>query len=125
VGHVKVRLYEYQGKQLLRTAKISVPQGEVASTPEEAKRAAEQIGKPVTIKAQVWATGRSKAGGIRFANDPDEAVKVASELIGAEIKGTKVRKLLVEERLEIEKEFYAGVVVNTSREFRCPAVIDA
>lgn len=118
-----VRLYEYQGKQLLQTANISVPRGEVASTPEEARGAAERIGKPVTIKAQVWATGRFKAGGIRFANDPNESEKLASELIGAEIKGTKVRKLLVEERLEIEKEFYAGVIVNASREIRGPVVI--
>lgn len=118
-----VRLYEYQGKQLLQAANISIPQGEVASTPEEARRAAEQIGRPVAIKAQVWATGRFKAGGIRFANDPDESEKVACELIGAEVKGSKVCKLLVEEKLEIEKEFYAGVIVNNSREFRGPVVI--
>jgi len=118
-----VRLYEYQGKQLLKTTNISVPQGDVASTPEEARKVAEKIGKPVVVKAQVWATGRFKAGGIKFANNPDEAEKVARELIGAQIKSIKVEKVLVEEKLDIEKEFYAGVIVDTSREVSGPVIM--
>ena len=61
------RLYEYQGKQLLKKAKVPVPQGEVATTAQEAKKIAEKIGKPVVIKSQIWAGGRGKAGGVKFA----------------------------------------------------------
>ena len=111
-----MRLYEFQGKQLLKTANISIPQGEVASTPEEARKASEIIGKAVVIKAQIWKTGRFKAGGIKFANTPEEAEEMARGLIGNEISGTKVRKVLVEEKLEIAKEFYLGVIVDSSRE---------
>ena len=61
------RIYEYQGKQLLKTVGVPIPQGEVASTSREARKIAERIGRPVAVKAQVWATGRFKAGGIQFA----------------------------------------------------------
>ncbi len=85
------RLYEYQGKQLLKTAKVPIPQGEVATTPQEAGKIAEKIGKPVAIKAQIWAGGRGKAGGIKFAQTPTEAEKVAKDLLGSEIKNLKWR----------------------------------
>lgn len=117
------RLYEYQGKQILKTAKVAVPQGEVASTPEEAKKIAEKIAKPVAIKSQIWAGGRGKAGGIKFANTPQEAEQVAGELLGSTIKNLKVEKVLVEEKLDIEKEFYAGVIIDASREVRAPVVM--
>jgi len=117
------RLYEYQGKQILKTAKVAVPQGEVASTPEEAKKIAEKIGKPVAIKSQIWAGGRGKAGGIKFANTPQEAEKGAGELLGSMIKNLKVEKVLVEEKLDIEKEFYVGVIIDASREVRAPVVM--
>jgi len=65
------RLYEYQGKQLLKAAKVPIPQGEVVTTPLEARKVAEKIGKSVAIKAQIWAGGRGKAGGIKFANNPN------------------------------------------------------
>jgi succinyl-CoA synthetase beta subunit len=118
-----VRLYEYQGKQLLRDVKIPVPAGKVATTPEEVRSIAEEIKKPVAVKAQIWATGRFKAGGIKFANNPDEAEKVARELIGAEIKGIKVERVLVEEKLDIQSEFYTGVIVDTSREVSGPVIM--
>jgi len=118
-----VRLHEYQGKQLLRDAKIPVPAGRVASTPAEARSITAEVGKPVVVKAQIWATGRFKAGGIKFANNPDEAEKVAGELLSAEIKGIKVERVLVEEKLDIEKEFYTGVIVDTSREVSGPVVM--
>ncbi len=117
------RLYEYQGKQILKTAKVAVPQGEIASTPEEAKKIAEKIGKPVAIKSQIWAGGRGKAGGIKFANTPQEAEKGAGELLGSMIKNLKVEKVLVEEKLDIEKEFYVGVIIDASREVRAPVVM--
>jgi succinyl-CoA synthetase beta subunit len=118
-----VRLYEYQGKQLLKSAGIAVPEGGVASTPQEARSIAEKVGKPVVIKAQIWVTGRFKAGGIKFAENADEAEKAAASLLGAVIKGQKVEKVLVEERLEIDRELYAGVIVDSSRKARCPLLI--
>ena len=117
------RLYEYQGKQLLKTAKVPIPQGEVATTPQEAKKIAEKIGKPVAIKAQIWAGGRGKAGGIKFAQTPTEAEKVAEDLLGSVIKNLKVEKVLVEEKLDIDKEYYAGIIIDASREVRAPVVM--
>jgi len=68
-----VRLFEYQGKNLLKSNGIPVPEGDVAESPAEVRRVTQKIGKPVAIKAQIWATGRFKAGGIKFANNPEEA----------------------------------------------------
>lgn len=117
------RLYEYQGKQLLRTAKVPIPQGEVAATPEEAGRIAAKIGKPVAIKAQIWAGGRGKAGGIKFATTAGEAEKVAGELLGSTLKGLTVEKVLVEEKLAIDQEYYVGIIIDASREVRAPVVM--
>jgi succinyl-CoA synthetase beta subunit len=117
------RLYEYQGKQLLKAAKVPIPQGEVATTPQEARKIAEKIGKPIAIKSQIWAGGRGKAGGIKFAQNPSEAEKLASELLGFEIKNLKVEKVLVEEKLDIDKEYYVGVIIDASKEVRAPVVM--
>ena len=117
------RLYEYQGKQLLKAAKVPIPQGGVAATPQEARNIAEKIGKPVAIKAQIWAGGRGKAGGIRFAEHPLDAEIVANNLLGSEIKNLKVEKVLVEEKLDIDKEYYVGVIIDSSREVRAPVVM--
>jgi succinyl-CoA synthetase beta subunit len=117
------RLYEYQGKQLLKAAKVPIPQGEVATSPQEAAKIAEKIGKPVAIKAQIWAGGRGKAGGIKFANNPSEAEAVVKELLGSVIKNLKVEKVLVEEKLAIDKEYYAGIIIDASREVRAPVVM--
>jgi succinyl-CoA synthetase beta subunit len=117
------RLFEYQGKQLLKQAKMPIPQGEVATTPEEARKIAEKIGKPVAIKAQVWAGGRGKAGGIQFAQNPAEAEQVAKALLGSQIKNLTVEKVLVEEKLDIDKEYYAGVIIDASREVRAPVIM--
>jgi succinyl-CoA synthetase beta subunit len=117
------RLYEYQGKQLLKTAKVPIPQGEVVTTPLEARKVAEKIGKSVAIKAQIWAGGRGKAGGIKFANNPNEAETVAKDLLGSVIKNLKVEKVLVEEKLDIDKEYYAGIIIDATREVRAPVVM--
>jgi succinyl-CoA synthetase beta subunit len=117
------RLYEYQGKQLLKAAKVPIPQGEVATTPAEAKKIAERIGKPVAIKAQIWAGGRGKAGGIKFAEHPLDAEIAANELLGSVIKNLKVEKVLVEEKLDIDKEYYAGIIIDASRGVRAPVVM--
>ncbi|MEO0252385.1 MAG: ATP-grasp domain-containing protein, partial [candidate division WOR-3 bacterium] len=81
-GGVMVRLYEYQGKDLLKRGGIPVPEGGVACTIDEAKKISENLGKPVAVKAQVLVTGRFKAGGIKFASNPREAETVASEILG-------------------------------------------
>ena len=120
-----VRLYEYQGKQLLKAVGVPVPKGDVASRPEDARVVAEKIGKPVAVKAQILAGGRFKAGGIRFANSPLEAEKVAKELLGFELKGFKVEKVLVEEKLDVEREFYVGVIVNDSYKVKAPVMMSS
>jgi succinyl-CoA synthetase beta subunit len=117
------RLFEYQGKDLLKKAKVPIPPGEVATTPLEAKKIAEKVGKPVAIKSQIWAGGRGKAGGIQFAQNPEEAEKVAGRLLGSEIKALTVETVLVEEKLDIDREFYAGVIIDASREVRAPVVM--
>jgi succinyl-CoA synthetase beta subunit len=118
-----VRLYEYQGKDLLKTVGVPVPEGGVASTAHEAMKIAEKIGKPVAIKAQVLTTGRFKAGGIKFVNSPQEAESVASEMLGKEIKGLKVEKLLVEEKLDVEKELFLSVTVSDSYKVKGPTIL--
>ncbi len=110
-----MKLHEYQSKQLFARYRIPIPQGEVASTPEEAKAIAEKLGKPVVVKAQVLVGGRGKAGGIRLAQNPEEAEKVASQILSMEIKGIPVRKVLVDEALDIAKELYLGVVIDRTQ----------
>lgn len=122
-GVSMVRLYEYQGKRLLKNVGIPVPEGDVASTAQEAMEITKKIGKPVVVKAQVWVTGRLKAGGIRFAENHDEAGKVAGKILGAEIKGFRAEKVLVEERLNIDKEYYVGIIVDDSYKVRAPVVL--
>ena len=106
------RLHEFQGKDLLRRFGIALPQGRAASTPEEARAIAEEIGKPVMVKAQAWVTGRASLGGIQKANSPAEAADAAAAMLGMNIKGFRVEQVLVEEQLEIAREFYAGVIVD-------------
>ncbi len=117
------RLHEHEGKELFKIAKMPIPPGGVAKTPEEARKIAEQIGKPVVIKVQIWAGGRGKAGGVKFADTPQDAEKIAAALLGATIKGLLVEKVLVEEKLSIEMEYYAGIIVNAQADARCPVVM--
>lgn len=117
------KLSEYQGKKLLKDCGIPVPAGGVAATPAEARKIAEKLAGPVAIKAQIEVTGRFKAGGIKFADSAAEAEKAARELLGKEIKGFKVTKILVEERLGIEQEFYVGIIVNDSYKVKGPVLM--
>jgi succinyl-CoA synthetase beta subunit len=117
------RLHEHEGKALFKIAGMPIPEGDVARTPEEAGKIAEKIGKPVVIKVQIWAGGRGKAGGVKFADTPQEAEKVAASLLGTTIKGLLVEKVLVEQKLAIEKEYYAGIIVNAQADARCPVVM--
>jgi succinyl-CoA synthetase beta subunit len=117
------RIFEYQGKALLKKAGVKVPEGDVAASPEEAREIAQRIGKPVAIKAQVWTTGRMKAGGVQFAGDPEEAWQKAKAIMGMKIKGLTVKKVLVEERLSLAQEYYAGIVINPAMEVKAPVLI--
>jgi succinyl-CoA synthetase beta subunit len=106
------KLYEYQGKELLKKGGISVPQGEVARSKEEAKKIAEKTGRPVAIKAQAWVTGRAQAGGVLFAHNPGEAEALAAQILGMDLKGFTVKEILVEEKLDLAREFYLGVIID-------------
>ena len=107
-----MRLLEYKAKAIFSRYGIPVPRGKVASSPAGARRVAELLHKPVVIKAQVAVAGRRKAGGINFASTPDEAEAAAASLIGRKLKGFKVRRVLVEERLKIAKELFLGIIVD-------------
>ena len=109
------RLYEYQGKRILRNAGIRVPKGELAFTPEEVRQVAFQIGRPVVLKIQVWLTRRADLGGIRFAEGVTEAEAAAREMFGMKAENFVVDKLLVEEKLKIKTECFAGLVIDDSR----------
>ncbi len=117
------RIYEYQGKGLLKKMGLAVPVGECVETPEAARKAAALIGKPTVIKAQVFAAGRFKAGGIQFAATPQEAEIKARQLLGSQIKGLQVSKVLVEEQLNVQKELFCGVTVSNSHRVKGPVLI--
>jgi succinyl-CoA synthetase beta subunit len=106
------RLHEYQGKQLLQQFKIPIPRGGVARTPQEARQIAEGVGGEVMVKAQAWVTGRAGLGGIKKASNPAQAEEAASHMLGMKVKNFVVEEVLVEERVEIAREFYAGVIID-------------
>lgn len=106
-----MKLYEYQAKQIFSEHGIRTPAGRIAFTAEEVKKIAEELGA-VVLKSQVLVGGRGKAGGIKKTETPDEAYSKAKELLKMEIKGLKVEKILVEEKLDIEREMYAGITLD-------------
>jgi succinyl-CoA synthetase beta subunit len=107
-------LLEYQGKQLFAETGVPVAEGRVARTPEEARQAAEELGLPVAVKAQVQVGGRGKAGGIKLAANPDEAEAHARAILGMDIRGLTVRELWIERASKIASEYYAAVVFDRS-----------
>lgn len=107
-----MRLFEFEAKAILRRYGIPVPRGEVATTPEAAEATAAFLAGPVALKAQLMVAGRGKAGGIVFANDSARARQAAARLLATTIEGLPVTKLLVEEKLNIAKEFYASVTID-------------
>jgi succinyl-CoA synthetase beta subunit len=107
-----VDLYEYQGKELFRRFGIPVSDGKLARTPAEARAAAEALGGPAVVKAQVLTGGRGKAGGIKLVDDPDEAERKADEILGLDIRGHVVRKLWIERASEIAQEYYLSVTFD-------------
>ncbi len=110
-----MNLHEYQAKELLAARGVPVLPGKVARTPAEARAIAAEIGKAVVVKAQVLVGGRGKAGGVKLAQTPDEAERVASQILGMDIKGITVRKVLVAEAAEIAQELYFGAVLDRPR----------
>jgi succinyl-CoA synthetase beta subunit len=107
-----VDLYEYQGKELFRRFGIPVSEGRLATTPDEARGAAEELGGPVVVKAQVLTGGRGKAGGVKLADDPDDAEAKARDILGLDIRGHVVRKLWIEQASDIAKEYYLSITFD-------------
>src|SRR3989442_3607381 len=107
-----VDLYEYQGKQLFAHAGIPVSEGRLATTPDEARAAAEELGGAVVVKAQVLTGGRGKAGGVKLADDAADAAAKASDILGLDINGHVVRKLWIERASEIAKEYYLSITFD-------------
>jgi succinyl-CoA synthetase beta subunit len=107
-----VDLYEHQGKELFRRFGIPVSEGRLATTPAEARAAAEELQGQVVVKAQVLTGGRGKAGGVKLAEDPTDAERKAEEILGLDINGHVVRKLWIERASEIAKEYYLSVTFD-------------
>ena len=116
-----MKLHEYQSKQIFARYGIPIPKGRVAATALEARQIAEELGGRVVIKSQVLVGGRGKAGGIRLAKSAKEAEEVAAQILGMEIKGLAVRKVLVDEAANIDHEIYLGI--TNDRAARRPVIM--
>jgi succinyl-CoA synthetase beta subunit len=110
-----LNLHEYQSKRIFAKYGIPIPKGEVASTPAEARDIAVRLGGPVVVKSQVLVGGRGKAGGIKLAKTANEAEERAAEILGMNIKGLTVKKVLVDEAADISAEIYLGAVLDRGR----------
>ena len=107
-----MKLQEYQSKRIFAKYGIPIPEGDVATTPDEVRRIADHLGGQVVVKAQVLVGGRGKAGGIRLAATDLEAEAVGQEILGMDIKGLRVQKVLVDKAVGIANEIYLGVVID-------------
>jgi succinyl-CoA synthetase beta subunit len=107
-----MKLHEYQARDILQKYGLPVTGGGVAATPEEVRRLAEQVGGPVVIKAQVQVGGRGKAGGVKLADTPEQAEEVARQILGMDIKGLTVEKVLVAEAITYQKEIYLSAILD-------------
>ena len=107
-----MKLQEYRSKEILARHGVPLLGGETATTPEDARAAAERIGGPVVVKAQVLVGGRGKAGGVKLASTPDEAAEKAREILGLDIKGITVRTVLIAPAAQIAKEYYLGLILD-------------
>lgn len=116
-----MRLHEYQSKQLFSKYGIPIPRGRVATNSGDAKQIAEELGGRVVVKSQVLVGGRGKAGGIRLAKSPEETNELAALILGMEIKGLPVRKVLIDEAVNIAQEIYLGI--TNDRQSRSPVMI--
>jgi len=116
-----MKVHEYQAKEILARYGVPVPKGRVARTADEAAAIAEELGVPVVVKAQIHAGGRGKGGGIKLASGPEETRAAAGEILGMQLvthqtgpAGQLVKRVLVEERIEIDRELYLGIVIDNS-----------
>ncbi len=107
-----MNIHEYQAKELLAAEGIPVPMGEIATTPEQAEEIARRLGGAVVVKAQVHTGGRGKAGGVKLAQTPEEAREKAGAILGMDIKGLTVEKVLIAPAAEIASEAYVGIIVD-------------
>jgi succinyl-CoA synthetase beta subunit len=114
-----MKVHEYQAKEILRRYGVPTPRGIVVDNPEEARQAAKELGGRVVVKAQIHAGGRGKGGGVKLAKDADEAVELAKKILGMTLvthqtgpEGRLVRKVLIEEALNIDKELYLGITLD-------------
>jgi succinyl-CoA synthetase beta subunit len=110
-----LNLHEYQSKRVFAHYGIPIPKGEVASTPTEAREIAGKLGGKVVVKSQVLVGGRGKAGGIKLAVDKDDAEEKAKAILGMDIKGLTVKRVLVDEAADIKDEIYLGLVIDRAR----------
>ncbi len=110
-----MKLFEYEAKALGVNFNLPLPRSLLASTADQAKGAAVSLGKACVVKAQVLVSGRGKAGAVKFASTPEEVYQIARILLGSDVKGEKISKLLVEERIPCKKELYLGLVVDRSK----------
>ncbi|MEM1583942.1 MAG: ADP-forming succinate--CoA ligase subunit beta [Nitrososphaerota archaeon] len=109
-----MKLYEYEARNIFTRFGIPVPRFKTVSTPEGAREAAEEIAGRVVIKAQVLVAGRGKAGGVKLADNPDEAYGYAKQMLGSEIKGEKVNKIIVSRAVDIDRELYLSIIIDRS-----------
>jgi succinyl-CoA synthetase beta subunit len=116
-----LKLQEYRSKEILARHGVPLLDGEIATSPAEARAAAERIGGPVVVKAQVLVGGRGKAGGVKLAHTPEEAFEKARDILALTIKGLPVRKVLVAQAADIAKEYYCAIVMD--REKKAPLVM--
>jgi succinyl-CoA synthetase beta subunit len=119
-----VKIHEFQAKEIMRQYGIPIPPGEIAATPEQAREIAARIGGRVAVKAQVLVGGRGKAGGVKLAENPEEAAIKAAAILGMDIKGVTVRKVLVMAAVPIAQEIYLGAVLDRAAKavtFMCSA----
>ncbi len=116
-----MKIHEYQAKEILRRFGVPVQPGKIATTASEAESIAAGFGGPVVVKAQVYVGGRGKAGGVKLAQTPAEAREVAGRILGMDIKGLTVEKVLVTPALNIKEEYYLGVILD--RASRTPVVL--
>jgi succinyl-CoA synthetase beta subunit len=107
-----VNIHEYQAKDILRKEGVPIPPGEVASTPDQVEAIAKQYGGTVVVKAQVHSGGRGKAGGVKLAKNPAEAKEIGAKILGMEIKGLPVQKVLVTPAADIASEAYVGIILD-------------
>jgi succinyl-CoA synthetase beta subunit len=117
-----MKIHEFQAKQVLERFSVPIPRGEVVERAEQARAVAQKLGGRVVVKAQIHAGGRGKGGGVRLAQDPEEAARVTGGMLGMKLvthqtgaEGRIVRRVLIEEALEVEREFYLGMVIDRAR----------